>query len=173
MDSWAAFTSFDFIGTEDLCVTMDQSERSYQLLGGYAAGQLLYTLQSDPNETMYIVFSPHRSYDSEPPKVKLPTLNATAEHLVACQYKWFLFWDYLLGFCTLINWVRCKKEPKDWSHKCSLSNQCAKTGWFNPILSNSIWSILMTSGNLDWIANFKNQHDWIRGRIFLWKSNPI
>ncbi|CAB4316473.1 unnamed protein product [Prunus armeniaca] len=73
--------------TEDLCVTMDQSERSYQLLGGYAAGQLLYTLQSDPNETMYIVFSPHRSYDSEPPKVKLPTLNATAEHLVACQYK--------------------------------------------------------------------------------------
>lgn len=114
MDSWAAFTSFDFIGTEDLCVTMDQSERSYQLLGGYAAGQLLYTLQSDPNETMYIVFSPHRSYDSEPPKVKLPTLNATAEHLVACQYKWFLFWDYLLGFCTLINWIEydAKGKPK-------------------------------------------------------------
>ncbi|XP_050262491.1 uncharacterized protein LOC126706943, partial [Quercus robur] len=36
--------------TNDLCLTMDRSERSYQLLGGYGAGQHLYSLQSDLNQ---------------------------------------------------------------------------------------------------------------------------
>ncbi|XP_004288745.1 PREDICTED: uncharacterized protein LOC101300857 [Fragaria vesca subsp. vesca] len=69
---------------DDVCVAMDRSERSYQLLGRYAAGQLLYTLQLqavDDSETMYIVFRPQRSYGGEPPKVKLPTLDATTQHL--------------------------------------------------------------------------------------------
>ncbi|PRQ45815.1 putative TTHA0068-like domain-containing protein [Rosa chinensis] len=72
---------------DDVCVAMDRSERSYQLLGRYAAGQLLYTLQlqadDDPNETMYIVFHPRMSYGGEPQKVKLPTLNATTQHLTS------------------------------------------------------------------------------------------
>lgn len=79
-------------GSDDLCVTMDQSERSYQLLGGYAAGQHLYNLQtdSDNDEITYIVFCPQRSYGSngepEPTKVKLPTLYATTELLKAYEY---------------------------------------------------------------------------------------
>lgn len=76
-------------GGDDMCVAMDRSERSYQLLGGYAAGQHLYKLQSDSNdESMHIVFSPHRPYaNGEPPRVKLPTLNATTELLLqACDY---------------------------------------------------------------------------------------
>ncbi|XP_024031205.1 uncharacterized protein LOC21410562 isoform X2 [Morus notabilis] len=73
---------------DDLCVAMDQSERSYLLLGGYAAGQHLYKLQSDSDDqTMYIVFSPDGSYaNGEPPRVKLPILNATTELLEACDY---------------------------------------------------------------------------------------
>ncbi|PON52426.1 TTHA0068-like domain containing protein [Parasponia andersonii] len=65
---------------DDMCVAMDRSERSYQLLGGYAAGQHLYKLQTDSNDlTMHIVFCPHhRSYaNGEPPRVKLPKLHAT------------------------------------------------------------------------------------------------
>ncbi|KAL5546917.1 hypothetical protein UlMin_006604 [Ulmus minor] len=69
--------------SDDLCVTMDQSERSYQLLGGYAAGQHLYKLETDSNQTMYVVFSPPSYANGEPPKVKLPTLNATAQLLEA------------------------------------------------------------------------------------------
>ncbi|XP_062111830.1 uncharacterized protein LOC133823209 isoform X2 [Humulus lupulus] len=74
--------------SDDMCVAMDQSERSYQLLGGYAAGQHLYKLQSDSNgQTIHIVFSPHMSYaNGEPQRVKLPTLNATTELLEACDY---------------------------------------------------------------------------------------
>lgn len=74
--------------TDDFCIAMDQSDRSYQLLGKYAAGQHLYGLESDLNEIIYIVFCSGRSYGSgEPPvKVKLPTLLATEEHLMACQY---------------------------------------------------------------------------------------
>ncbi|XP_050115505.1 uncharacterized protein LOC126593466 [Malus sylvestris] len=75
--------------TDEVCVTMDQSERSYQLLGRYGAGQLLYTLQRDPNSNRFmynIVFSPHTSYGGGPLKVKLPTLNATTQHLLACEY---------------------------------------------------------------------------------------
>ncbi|XP_039007702.1 uncharacterized protein LOC120135493 [Hibiscus syriacus] len=45
---------------DDLCMTMEQSERSYLLLGGYAAGQHVYHLQTDSNEDVYIVFCPQR-----------------------------------------------------------------------------------------------------------------
>ncbi|KAK3039432.1 hypothetical protein RJ639_029231 [Escallonia herrerae] len=68
--------------TDDFCLAMDQTERSYKLLGGYAAGQRLYSLESDGNEVVYIVFSPGRSYSTnEKPRVKLPTLHASKEHL--------------------------------------------------------------------------------------------
>ncbi|XP_059443845.1 uncharacterized protein LOC132175804 [Corylus avellana] len=74
--------------TDDLCLAMDQSERSYQLLGSYGAGQHLYSLQTNPDQIMYIVFCPQRAYAaSTPPKVKLPLLSATKEHLVAFEYK--------------------------------------------------------------------------------------
>lgn len=71
-----------------MCIAMDRSERSYQLLGGYAAGQHLYYLESDSNDrTIYIVFNPQGSYaNGEPPRVKLPTLKATAELLETCEY---------------------------------------------------------------------------------------
>ncbi|KDP31727.1 hypothetical protein JCGZ_14884 [Jatropha curcas] len=70
--------------TDDLCIAMDRSERSYQLLGGYGAGQLLYTLEIDPMNGLFIVFCPQRSYASaDPPRVKLPTLQATQDHLMS------------------------------------------------------------------------------------------
>lgn len=85
---YSFFNSWICAGTDDLCLAMDQSERSYQLLGNYGAGQHLYSLQSDPDLIMYIVFCSQRSYAaSTPPKVKLPLLNATKEHLVAFEYK--------------------------------------------------------------------------------------
>lgn len=70
--------------SEDLCLTMDQSERSYQLLGGYGAGQHLYHLENDGSDDTYIVFSPpasHNSQSHQPPRVKLPTIDATYYHL--------------------------------------------------------------------------------------------
>ncbi|KAK4564635.1 hypothetical protein RGQ29_006636 [Quercus rubra] len=74
--------------TDDLCLTMDRSERSYQLLGGYGAGQHLYSLQSDPNQIVYIMFYPQRSYGTNmAPRVKLPILNATKEHLLDFEYR--------------------------------------------------------------------------------------
>ncbi|KAF3441363.1 hypothetical protein FNV43_RR15277 [Rhamnella rubrinervis] len=77
--------------SEDLCIAMDQSERSYQLLGGYGAGQRLYNLQSESdsnNQNMYIVFCPQSSYGNgtKPTKVKLPTLYATTQLLKAYEY---------------------------------------------------------------------------------------
>lgn len=70
-------------GIDDLCLAMDQSERSYQLLGDYGAGQYLYHLESDDNEIMHIVFHPPRAYASQNSlKVKLPLLNATQQHLI-------------------------------------------------------------------------------------------
>ncbi|KAI3437031.1 uncharacterized protein J3R85_005759 [Psidium guajava] len=70
--------------TEELCIAMDRSERSYQLLGGYGAGQNLYRLELDRDAKIYIVFCPERDYTKDvlPPRVKLPTLNATEEHLL-------------------------------------------------------------------------------------------
>ncbi|XP_061964723.1 uncharacterized protein LOC133689034 [Populus nigra] len=73
---------------DDLCLAMYQSERSYQLLGAYAAGQHLYRLQNNPNDGTYIVFRPQiSSYSGEPQKVKLPTLNAADDHLIAYEFK--------------------------------------------------------------------------------------
>lgn len=67
---------------------MDQSERSYQLLGGYGAGQRLYHLDGDPDGVMYIVFFPEMpQVTTEPAKrVKLPVLNATEEYLLAIGF---------------------------------------------------------------------------------------
>ncbi|KAJ4964942.1 hypothetical protein NE237_016791 [Protea cynaroides] len=71
--------------SDDYCLTMDGSERSYQLLGGFAAGKHLYGLENDQNDVLYIVFCPEESYiDREAAKVKVPTLHATEEHLMAC-----------------------------------------------------------------------------------------
>ncbi|KAL2482940.1 hypothetical protein Fot_44384 [Forsythia ovata] len=69
--------------TEELCLAMDQSERSYQLLGGFAAGQNLYSV--DQNE--YIVFCPERYHGrSEQPRIKIPVLTASEEHLIDLEY---------------------------------------------------------------------------------------
>ncbi|XP_010055330.3 uncharacterized protein LOC104443554, partial [Eucalyptus grandis] len=67
--------------TEELCIAMDRSERSYQLLGGYGAGQNLYRLELDHDAKIYIVFCPERDYMKtvSPPQIKLPTLNASEE----------------------------------------------------------------------------------------------
>ncbi|XP_022766273.1 uncharacterized protein LOC111311158 [Durio zibethinus] len=75
---------------DDLCVTMEQSERSYLLLGGYAAGQHLYHLQTDSNQVMYIVFCPQRPYGSaqasaSSPRVRLPILKAAEGHLLVYE----------------------------------------------------------------------------------------
>lgn len=73
---------------DDFCLALDQSETSYKLLGGYAAGQRLYCLETDDaNENvLYIVFSPevgsYNATTNPPPRVKLPTLHATQEQLL-------------------------------------------------------------------------------------------
>lgn len=73
--------------TDDFCHALDQSERSYQLLGGYAAGQLLYHLESGSTGIRYIVFCPERYSETiEPPRVKLPTLLASTHHLKEVEY---------------------------------------------------------------------------------------
>ncbi|XP_058107580.1 uncharacterized protein LOC131251089 [Magnolia sinica] len=74
--------------TDDFCLAMDGSERSYQLLGSFAAGQHLYRLESDPgSDNLYIAFFPEGPYNShKPARVKVPTLHATEEHLKACEY---------------------------------------------------------------------------------------
>ncbi|XVE60965.1 hypothetical protein DITRI_Ditri06bG0003100 [Diplodiscus trichospermus] len=75
---------------DDLCVTMEQSEKSYLLLGGYAAGQHLYHLQNDANQVMHIVFCPQRPHGSvqasaPSPRARLPILKAAEGHLLACE----------------------------------------------------------------------------------------
>ncbi|XP_068658101.1 uncharacterized protein [Aristolochia californica] len=74
--------------TDDLCLAMDGSERSYQLLGSFAAGQRVYGLNKDTDGTLYIVFCPEELQNLDRPvRVKLPTLNATEEHLkISCGY---------------------------------------------------------------------------------------
>ncbi|CAL4995790.1 unnamed protein product [Urochloa decumbens] len=83
--------------TDELCLTMDGSPTSYQLLGNFAAGQQLYRLVEqaygddarDGGASSSIVFSvsaDHRtSQASVPPTVKLPTLHATEQHLTDLQ----------------------------------------------------------------------------------------
>ncbi|KAH1123059.1 hypothetical protein J1N35_006219 [Gossypium stocksii] len=76
---------------DDLCVTMEQSERSYLLLGAYAAGQHLYHLEMDSDQVVYIVFCPQRpngsaAHTSAPsPRVRLPILKAAEDHLLVCE----------------------------------------------------------------------------------------
>lgn len=73
---------------------MDRSERSYQLLGEYASGKRVYDLELCSDASVYIVFCPQGSNgSSEAPRVKLPKLKATMEHLVAFEYKWTFFQD--------------------------------------------------------------------------------
>ncbi|XP_047332269.1 uncharacterized protein LOC124935880 [Impatiens glandulifera] len=74
---------------DDFCLTMDQSDKSYQLLGNFARGQRLYSLQSDLNKTVFIVFSPdEKSYDreGERPRAKLPILRASEDHLMQTEF---------------------------------------------------------------------------------------
>lgn len=79
-------------GAEDMCITMDGSEQSYQLLGNFGAGQMLYRLNSDSSgdTEAHIVFFPQyfeaSSLDislltTAPIKVKVPTLQASEEDL--------------------------------------------------------------------------------------------
>ncbi|KAF0907304.1 hypothetical protein E2562_015805 [Oryza meyeriana var. granulata] len=66
--------------TDDLCLTMDGSASSYQLLGNFAAGQQLYRLETTGADGVpSIIFSDNRV------RVKLPTLSATEQHLAALQ----------------------------------------------------------------------------------------
>lgn len=58
-------------------------------MGEYAAGQRVYDLELGLDASVYIVFCPQGSNGAtEAPKVKLPRLKATSEHLVAYEYKW-------------------------------------------------------------------------------------
>ncbi|KAK9671323.1 hypothetical protein RND81_12G021800 [Saponaria officinalis] len=78
---------------EDFCVSVEQNERSYQLLEGFGAGQRLYLLEQSNEGNMeadvtYIVFDPRASYAATGlPKTRviLPTLEATRDHLMACE----------------------------------------------------------------------------------------
>lgn len=77
---------------EDFCLTMEQTERSYQLLEGFGAGERLYFLEnnidSQKNDITYIVFDPQTSYGATNlpcTRVKLPILEATRNHLIACE----------------------------------------------------------------------------------------
>ncbi|XP_078438034.1 DUF309 domain protein [Wolffia australiana] len=72
--------------TNDLCLAMDGSERSYLLLGSFAAGQRLYTVEMDSTGISYIIFDPEGNYTVQrPERVKIPTLLATEEHLPQSQ----------------------------------------------------------------------------------------
>ncbi|KAH6818628.1 DUF309 domain protein [Perilla frutescens var. frutescens] len=74
--------------TEEVCVAMDQSERSYQLLGGYGAGERLYHLEIDRSWDAYIVFCPDKYHGraAEPPSIKIPVLEASQQHMVELEH---------------------------------------------------------------------------------------
>ncbi|OEL18234.1 hypothetical protein BAE44_0020750 [Dichanthelium oligosanthes] len=80
--------------TDDLCLTMDGSPSSYQLLGNFAAGQQLYRLEADTHDaaTSSIIFSvsDNRASQAAPPRVKLPMLHATEQSLteLQCAYRY-------------------------------------------------------------------------------------
>nr|ACG27731.1 hypothetical protein [Zea mays] len=85
--------------TDELCLTMDGSPSSYQLLGNFAAGQQLYRLElleaEEDGACSSILFSAPNGGGGggiaaqgaapRPQRVKLPTLRATEQHLVALQ----------------------------------------------------------------------------------------
>lgn len=68
---------------------MDGSERSYQLLGSFAAGQQLYRRDIDEDGIAYIIFSVVNHYSSKrPSKIRVPILHATEGHLKEFEDKW-------------------------------------------------------------------------------------
>ncbi|CAN1139566.1 hypothetical protein LINPERHAP2_LOCUS11352 [Linum perenne] len=76
--------------SEDICLAMDQTEISYQLLGGYGAGQQIYSLGKDEQSgevvgETFLKFLPPTSSTGgvDTMKLKLPTLDVTHEHLLA------------------------------------------------------------------------------------------
>lgn len=72
---------------DDMCVSMDQSETSYKLLGGYGAGQHLYWLEMDGSTSLYIVFCPDKSITTaHQPRVRLPILYASQQHLMELEH---------------------------------------------------------------------------------------
>jgi hypothetical protein len=57
-------------------------------MGEYAAGKRVYDLELGSDASVYIVLCPQGSNGgTEAPRVKLPRLNATSEHLVSYEYK--------------------------------------------------------------------------------------
>ena len=78
-------------GTDEMCLAMDGSATSYQLLGDFAAGQRLYMLGVDADGVPSILFSGGASSDQSTPvlappcTVKLPALHATEQHVAALQ----------------------------------------------------------------------------------------
>ncbi|KAF8671620.1 hypothetical protein HU200_049946 [Digitaria exilis] len=79
--------------TDDMCLTMNGSPTSYQLLGDFAAGRQLYRLKAaDTGDgvSMSIIFSlsdDDRASEPAAPHtvVKLPTLHATEQNLTDLQ----------------------------------------------------------------------------------------
>ncbi|KAK1386747.1 F-box family protein [Heracleum sosnowskyi] len=78
---------------EDYCLAMDQSEKSYKLLGGYGARQRMYSLDLETDyRVAYIVFCPEgvESYSAvafaDRPRIKLPNLHATQQQLIDLDY---------------------------------------------------------------------------------------
>ncbi|KAF8648557.1 hypothetical protein HU200_064598 [Digitaria exilis] len=79
--------------TDDMCLTMNGSPTSYQLLGDFAAGRQLYLLKAaDTGDgvSMSIIFSlsdDDRASEPAAPHtvVKLPTLHATEQNLTDLQ----------------------------------------------------------------------------------------
>ncbi|KAL6905707.1 hypothetical protein ACP4OV_003308 [Aristida adscensionis] len=80
--------------TDEMCLTMDGSPSSYQLLGNFAAGQRLYRLEADADGVSAIAFSIGGASSPQaipPDRVKLPTLHATEQHLTALQRSTYQF----------------------------------------------------------------------------------
>lgn len=71
--------------TEEMCVAMDGSATTYQLLGDFAAGQRLYRLGAGEDGVPAIVFSAGGGGGGGRSSVKLPVLHATERHLAALQ----------------------------------------------------------------------------------------
>ncbi|KAF8707201.1 hypothetical protein HU200_030448 [Digitaria exilis] len=80
--------------TDDMCLTMNGSPTSYQLLGDFAAGRQLYRLKAAADTgggvSMSIIFSlsdDDRASEPAAPHtvVKLPTLHATEQNLTDLQ----------------------------------------------------------------------------------------
>lgn len=81
------------LGIEDYCLAMDQSERSYKLLGGYGARHRMYSLDLETDyRVAYIVFCPEgvELYSAvafaDRPRIKLPNLHATQQQLMDLDY---------------------------------------------------------------------------------------